>query len=544
MKIQSQDGPDERQIFSDVARIRLGSSPTTGIGAFGSGRLIAPGLVLTARHLLETEQGIPLPDEGWEVRLLRDRMANGKWREDEEPLKARIIWRGGNLDLALLELSTDRRHPILGVKFGYVNPLELLDVWVIGFPVAAWSDHANAKEYAFPASLSVSAPDAPYRVTVKPGHEVTAANQWKGLSGAAVLAWIDDTAWLIGVVQHVPGNFTEMALDAARVEKACREEKFDRLLASKLGTKTGLTKVPNSGRTDAAQWDISRIMHLINRTSQASSLEARFRKVLKEEPITSPLVVFASGSPRASIRALVSRFSWFIAPIAQRNLRLKDFPTATDIPLLQPCGLRIDDELSLSAALHDVNEQILYELSPSAVFSDQEEASDGFATRLRNSINTAPPIIAFFSIHNVQRTSENLNAIMNWLHFWNDVRGMGLAQPIVLFFCATFSLTPLPPPFSGLSPAARYSYWLRRSLDGQSPGNIEVLVLDELPAIRFKDMRTWAEISLPTLAPGLAASTPAVISALRRHFYLRLKQWHLEDVFETLGPLIRKNLTL
>jgi hypothetical protein len=548
MTSPSNDGPDSNQIYSDVARIRLSGGPVTGKGAFGSGRLIAPGLVLTARHLLETEKGIPLSDEGWEIRLLRDRTASGKWREDEKPLEARVIWRGRDVDLALLELLTDSRQPLIGVKFGYLKPLESLDVWVIGFPMASWTDHANAKEHAFPASLSIGGLDEPYRIAVPTGHGVAAPELWKGLSGGAVIAWIDGAAWLVGVVQRVPANFDpKQSLDAARVERACREKEFVDQLTSRLSTTISLAAVSTSrklfSQSDVAQWDILRIMHLINRKDQAKSLESRFRKVLNEGPITSPLVVFASGSPRASFRALVSRFSWYIVPIAKNNLRLRDFASATDIPILQPCGIPLDVDQPLSAALDDVNEQILYELSPPAS-RDREKAGHDFVTRLRNGINTAPPIIVFFSLHNVRRTSANLNAITNWLDFWRSVRGPGLAQPIVLFFCATFSFTPLPFPLSCISPAARYSDWLRRSLEGRSTGNIEVLVLDELPAIRFKDMRAWAENLLPELAPTLTAKIPSVISALRRHFYLRLKQWHLEDVFETLGPLIREKLTL
>src|SRR5262245_25082074 len=88
------------EFLADVAAVYIGDSAK---GAFGSGRLIAPGLILTAGHVVdypdrETPQLI-----GWKVRLLRERTEHGAWAAS--PHEAEVLWRAsGELDLALLQM--------------------------------------------------------------------------------------------------------------------------------------------------------------------------------------------------------------------------------------------------------------------------------------------------------------------------------------------------------------------------------------------------------------------------------------------------------
>jgi hypothetical protein len=101
-------------------------------------------------------------------------------------------------------------------------------------------------------------------------------------------------------------------------------------------------------------------MHLINRTAQSRSLELQFGKALERGPAPSPLIVFTSGSPRASFRALVSRFAWYSVPSAQRRLRRNDFPLGTENSVLQTSGITLTVETPLSEAIREVNDEILY----------------------------------------------------------------------------------------------------------------------------------------------------------------------------------------
>src|SRR4030081_2617147 len=86
-------------LYRDVAQVQHSS-----LDLFGSGRLIGPNLVLTARHVL-TPKDVQVPEQmGWQVRLFADRpdtrQAN-KWKW----MEANVAWAGQEtLDLALLKL--------------------------------------------------------------------------------------------------------------------------------------------------------------------------------------------------------------------------------------------------------------------------------------------------------------------------------------------------------------------------------------------------------------------------------------------------------
>jgi hypothetical protein len=87
-------------LYDDVAQLW-----NDGAGLFGSGRLIAQNLVLTARHVV-TLEGMPGPlRDGWQVRLHAHRLdpsKHGNWPW----IKGSVIWVGSDrLDLALVQLT-------------------------------------------------------------------------------------------------------------------------------------------------------------------------------------------------------------------------------------------------------------------------------------------------------------------------------------------------------------------------------------------------------------------------------------------------------
>jgi hypothetical protein len=175
-------------------------------------------------------------------------------------------------------------------------------------------------------------------------------------------------------------------------------------------------------------------------------------------------------------------------------------------------------------------------------------SDDVLVSSLRGAVNNARPIAFFFYVKNLKRTVNNFEAIIEWLNVWNQVGAGGLNHPIVIFFCISFQLSPFPAPLRSLSGASRFTVWLRKVLEKHRPPNLEILVLDELPIIRFQDLRAWAEVAVPSMdpTPTTLAKMPAIPPILRRHFYLRLrrlKRWHMEDVFEILEPVIREKLS-
>jgi hypothetical protein len=104
-------------LLADVAAVYTGS-PTKG--AFGSGRLIAPGLILTAGHVVDYPTREAPICTGWKVSLLRNRMQDGSWAALAH--EAKLIWRGiADLDLALLQLRGTQPRPTLAPVFASYN---------------------------------------------------------------------------------------------------------------------------------------------------------------------------------------------------------------------------------------------------------------------------------------------------------------------------------------------------------------------------------------------------------------------------------------
>jgi tetratricopeptide (TPR) repeat protein len=217
------------ELLSDVARIRLPPGGGAGAGSFGSGRLVAPGLILTARHVVETEHGTPLPDDGWEVRLLGD--CSSDHSSCKSPIAADVIWRGtADLDLALLSIRGPSNRAPRWSCFGQVTGTHLVSVRVAGFPEALWNMELEPEGYCFPAELHVTNPHAAYWLRVDPAHAPSIPKDWRGLSGAAVLAWVDGQPCLLGAIQDVPRGFTGLSLRAARLSAAWHLDNFRTLI--------------------------------------------------------------------------------------------------------------------------------------------------------------------------------------------------------------------------------------------------------------------------------------------------------------------------
>jgi hypothetical protein len=217
-------------IWADVARVRLQDASGRQV-AFGSGRLIGLDLVLTARHVAETDAKIALPDDGWEVRLLGDRDGDA-WAGD--PIPARLVWRAeAPVDLCLLRLVNADRRPAAAFKLRlarYDRETDIAGVWLAGFPDAARQEHGLAREYAAPANLRRAADRPVYRVTVAAANAPRDNLDWRGCSGGVVLLRQRDTLFLLGVLAEVPRSFGG-SLDAVPIMEGLADATFRALLA-------------------------------------------------------------------------------------------------------------------------------------------------------------------------------------------------------------------------------------------------------------------------------------------------------------------------
>jgi hypothetical protein len=209
-------------------------------GRFGTGYLLAPGLVLTARHVVEELIAT-------RVRLLEP---------DEDGLpgaigvrhEARVAWTGGSdLDLALLAPSDGEspfRASVWPAVVGRLADRAAVRVDALGFPRAMDTPaHADTLHIEALASAwtGLRGPSLLLDVqTVRP----QVPDAWKGMSGAAVFAGDH----IVGVVEAVPVQLADGALRATRADLLFDDETAAALL-------TG-AKVRLSGRTiDAAYVD-------------------------------------------------------------------------------------------------------------------------------------------------------------------------------------------------------------------------------------------------------------------------------------------------
>ena len=192
--------------------------------SFGTGYLLAPGLVLTARHVVEGLVSI-------QARLLEG---------DEDGLPGRIgprqeatvAWSGGaDLDLALLAPADGSVPFRAGARSDIVARVAdraAVRVDALGFPRAmdtpthADTLHVEAKVNAWTglrgSSLLMEV------TTARPD----AADQWKGMSGAAVFS--GDR--IVGVVEAVPARLAEGTLRATRADLLFKDEAAAAVLAS------------------------------------------------------------------------------------------------------------------------------------------------------------------------------------------------------------------------------------------------------------------------------------------------------------------------
>jgi hypothetical protein len=211
--------------FSDVAAIFLENVQTP---SFGSGRLIAPGIVLTASHVVDVPTKNASILTGWKVRLIGDRDSQGHW--DNDPYAAEVIWRHpGNADLALLKINNFRRAPANRIVFSAYDLVgELKDVVGVGLPKARWnSSDKSAREYSVHGTLRVAVQNGPYAWTVAYGDSPDNKTGWQGMSGASIALFdANQRVHLFGVVEEIPANFSNGQLSVARLASAFEDDDF------------------------------------------------------------------------------------------------------------------------------------------------------------------------------------------------------------------------------------------------------------------------------------------------------------------------------
>ena len=218
---------DLERLQSDIAQIQHDEA------GFGSGRLVAQDLVLTAAHTLWNGAAGTGPFlMEWQVRLARDYNA-AKWpfRRGNE-----VVWHDQGMDLALIRLAgLEPARPALRLRVATISRNNLHSVEARGYPRA--SKQADGPRELTPAfgRLAAGQQDRPLDLGVDACDLPNDPHSgWPGMSGSAVLlreGRDPDEIWVYGVVRAVPENFNRK-LTVARLADAWRNPTFRRLLVA------------------------------------------------------------------------------------------------------------------------------------------------------------------------------------------------------------------------------------------------------------------------------------------------------------------------
>jgi tetratricopeptide (TPR) repeat protein len=245
---------------------------------FGSGYLVAPGRVLTAKHVLVPDERIPQLGLPCQIRVWPCGPA-------EDWIDGSVRWLHPTRDVAVVAVDA-LGSGLTAVEWGQVTGQFPVEWTAIGYPIASLNEDDRVEEAAYGRLAPTSAASIGGLVlTVEsraPGEDVGVQSGWEGLSGAAVFSG----SQVVGIVTADPGHWKK-SLTGLRTTHIVDQPE----LADHLGTPIALAAVHGDvGVRSPTQLRVKgdRVSTAVDFWRDRDVLRADLRRALLE----------GSGSPR------------------------------------------------------------------------------------------------------------------------------------------------------------------------------------------------------------------------------------------------------
>jgi hypothetical protein len=447
-----------------ITQVRL-----TGTKSYGSGYLIAPDLVLTACHVVTKSQTDPPPaDLGVEIRTI------DHFHHNVDFQKATLVWpprdRWPDLaryDVALLEITPDAvtRAAARPIKLG-VDGLaqdQLTRVQFVGFPRLMKVDNVrDAKQVFGEVELLSGLLKDLVQITIN-GRQPTEDEEWKGASGAAVLA----DGQIIGVltVKIEQGGLVDFHASRLRIPLA--DPEFSR--------RVNASRLHAASTPPVSDFDLNRLVCLVDRDPQDTAFRSVFRSHLDGQP-TQPLCCIIYGEAQHRPTELLARFAAVTIP-EMRKLRGE---ALRFWPISWPSG-NVDAVTGLTLL-----RKLLWNHLSDEDGSEPPEDCNQFRERL---CDESRPHLFSTELTAAHLTAENAALWSQWLSFLDTISACKLTRPPLHVFLLT-----------DVSRDA-IEGWLRQVPPAKET---KQRALDELQSCVWGDFDLWISQRVPKFAPSLA----------------------------------------
>jgi hypothetical protein len=401
-----------------VVEIRQGRS------SLGTGYIIAPRHVLTARHVFEPKskgsrcQIWPLGAVGDDARPLSERLRPAK-------RKARLDWSSSTKDFAVLAIEGEgfTGIPNSTVPFGCADddgkPYLYLSA---GLPEAS-----GDQERRIEGSMNWARPELRFDINIGNGVPQDVA-AWAGFSGAAVFSG----GLLVAVIRTVDEKWGGEVLEATPVEFLLEDRDFERYC--NVAGLTRPTKLSVARYNVPLLDSVSAQLHLINRNDQAEQIRTLITATDDNRP-TEPKICVISGVDEDEHRHLIRRLA--SEPAIMRRLGKNALPERVIPELFWPSEWSIDPAVQLRDKLAAGLLQIIG--SSNAVGA---ATTDPVEWRKLFELDTATRGF-WIMLRRAQAGPGHAALLQSWLKLWSQ---LGKGRLVVLFLCIAWDDPPPPLP--------------------------------------------------------------------------------------------------